>query len=250
MNFETYLNERTKEKLTEEYAIELIKTQCKNINLNWPLYRGMSMGHPYQLIDASNSFRTSANTSNYYTVLIDHFLHKSDYPLRSKSIICSTNRGYANMYVEDHIDDNGLLYVIVPYDSVSLGVCPKKDIWDNQLLLGDKYYNLNNVNDLLSYAGVPENSYDDILNYLISDKWNRNNHQILAKEFPVNISKESANDKLSKLYSSKNLNFSLIKNDEISTYKNNEVWFSGKCIAIAERKWKNIVATLKINRFQ
>lgn len=246
MDFKQYLTERTKKSISEDEVIEIIKSNCKNININWPLYRGMTIGPAYQIIDTSNSYRISANTTNHYTIMIDRVLNKLDpsYPKRSKSLICSTNRGYADLYAEDHMDDNGALYVIVPFDDVVLGVCPTKDIWEIKTLLGNKYRTIHDINSMMFFARVPDDSYEDILDFLISDKWDRNRNHELDECFPLGITKEDADKKLMSMYSNDNLKFSFIKSNEISSYKNNEVWFSGKCIAILARKWKNICDTL------
>lgn len=65
--------------------------------------------------------RKSANTDNYYTLLVDHDPAWSDYPPRSASVICSNQTWNAKSY--------GDVYVVLPEGDPIVGVCAKQDFW-------------------------------------------------------------------------------------------------------------------------
>lgn len=65
--------------------------------------------------------RTSANTDNYYTLLVDHDPAWSDYPPRSSSIIASSKLRVAQGY--------GTPYVVLPEHDPQIGICSEADYW-------------------------------------------------------------------------------------------------------------------------
>ena len=80
-----------KKKISVEDAIILAKN---NPNTEKLIFRGMKDSGDYLLIEGDKGGRQSAHTKNYYTMLLDQQLKDSKYPMRSKSIICTTNRNY------------------------------------------------------------------------------------------------------------------------------------------------------------
>lgn len=106
-----------------EEARELIHTKCKNtIQQNGHYFRGIhKVRGDYLLFKSGNTERKSANTSNYYTLLLDNLPNWKKFPKRSKSIICSSGIQKALDY--------GHVYDVYPYDSATVAVCPKDDLW-------------------------------------------------------------------------------------------------------------------------
>lgn len=131
MRFEAYLitEDRRTEEISEKEVKKLLQTTHKEA---WdrrklaPIYRGISFKKPFGFVRPSQSERTSANTINVYTLLMDNLSSWSKFPKRSKSLICSTSRGRAADY-----GYSGGIYTVVPKNGAKIGVCPKYDIWDS-----------------------------------------------------------------------------------------------------------------------
>ena len=136
MRFETYLTEGRSKPLKEEDFIKLIKSgkyddAIKGFDKKQGiLYRGvMDSKHiPYSIIDPTKGrLRRSANTSNEYTLLMDNLPEWKDYPKRSRSLICTTDKWYA--------DGFGDLKIVLPVNGAKLGVCTSEDLWDSFMLI-------------------------------------------------------------------------------------------------------------------
>ena len=88
---------------------------------NSQIFRGKEGGPAYGYIDPSNFERESAHTKNYYTLIIDNSEKWSEYPDRSKSIVCTTGQRAASNY--------GDTYLVIPEGSPKVGIAPARDIW-------------------------------------------------------------------------------------------------------------------------
>ncbi len=88
---------------------------------NSQVFRGIEGGPAYGYIDPSNFKRESAHTKNYYTLIIDNSDKWSEYPDRSKSIVCTTGQRAASNY--------GDTYLVIPEGSPKVGIAPARDIW-------------------------------------------------------------------------------------------------------------------------
>ncbi len=127
MKFKQYLTENSRAKaLEDEDAYALVKKHCKkayNAYLKgWAIYRGIKYPINYHMfIDPSKSTRKSANTSNYYTLLVDNNPLWKDYPKRSQSIICTNSQRKTLGF--------GEMFVVLPYDGSRMGVAPEHDFW-------------------------------------------------------------------------------------------------------------------------
>jgi len=87
-----------------------------------PIYRGFKRGADYNYIDSNKGKpRTSANTENYMTWLMDNLSSWKGYPKRSRGIICSTNINNAQNY--------GKMNHVIPYNDAKIAVCPSDDVW-------------------------------------------------------------------------------------------------------------------------
>ena len=118
------------EKVLDQYA-DIIKPIIHNGTY---LYRGMRhMPGGFGFGDGSKLNRKSANTRNYYTLIMDNVPEWDPYPKRSKSFICSSQRSGAGGYGQT-------VYVVIPLEGQDIGVCPAPDLWgsfDKETVLMD-----------------------------------------------------------------------------------------------------------------
>ena len=125
MRLVEYIEQRRGEDITKEQADQLLETKhSKAVTPAAEIFRGVDGYGDYIYVDPSKSkqLRVSANTDNYYTLVIDNSPEWKDYPKRSKSLICSTDRGYADSF--------GEVYRVYPINGAKIGVCPGDDIWN------------------------------------------------------------------------------------------------------------------------
>lgn len=232
MKFIQFLNESTesyKKKISLEEAIEIAKKSkfdSKNM-----IFRGMGDSGDYLIIDGTKGGRTSANTKNYYTAILDELLKNTKYPLRSKSIICSTDKGRAQDY--------GDLYVIIPLDGAIIGSTNRSDIWNmsfNALGCTDLMVDFN---DHFNTLEIKDRSYETIVKGLksvvdndLSNFSYDSDLKYAAKEIKNVFKNERTVEKdLTTLYGSIVDQFTLHNpGDELK--KNTEVWIGGPCLAV------------------
>lgn len=115
-------------KMPEDAAFEWIKAHsykyAKGLSHSSAIWRGMNpKDGGAQWGDTSRFKRSSANTHNYYTLLIDSSKKWEHFPKRSRSFICSTGEHSSASY--------GKLFYVFPEDNAEIGVCPSNDIWDS-----------------------------------------------------------------------------------------------------------------------
>ena len=127
MRFKQFISESRGRELTIEEAAEWIKTNSTTMleelrGRGRLLYRGKPGSIKPQIADSRNSVRTSANTSNEYTLMLDSALAWKSFPKRSKSFICTTNSGYAGEY--------GNVLIVFPPDEAKIACAQAKDFWD------------------------------------------------------------------------------------------------------------------------
>jgi len=229
MRLQQYLNEGRSVGIDKNTAISEIKKNCWNNykfflkKREW-VFRGIRRkSDAYLKIDSNTGTpRVSANTPrNYYTLLMDNLSSWKKYPLRSRSIICSTSDEYA--------EDYGTLYVVIPYDDANVGIASDEDIWDSFKMGG-----LNRFNNFLSMAffenglKVGKSSYKELEKALIeinkSGKYDGDKLNIFDKDRDVM-------KQLDRIMSPKYNGFKHgIKN--MSPHK--EVWIQGKSILVNE----------------
>lgn len=129
-------------KLTEVFHSGIKKSISLNDAVNWcrtyapkgmnaiqgdlasRIYRSITdIRNVYMQMNSSGmSGRKSANTLNTYTLCMDNFPEWNGYPKRNKSYICATYNAKVRSFRPNS-------YLIVPKDSVLLGVCSRDDIW-------------------------------------------------------------------------------------------------------------------------
>lgn len=239
MRFLEFLNESYKKRITVDDAIELIKDNVHN-DLKKPLYRGMSDGADCMIIDSTYVGRKSANTKNYYTLILDQILKTTKFPLRSKSIICSKAKHIA----EDYGD---ALYVIFPMKGVKIAAVNEVDIWHTTFKADHYDGRMLDLNGFMKDMGISDDSFNSIvedLNKMFEndDKYN--------SEFPYMLLKKAIDDtkdvktSLLKLYKTVVDKFTLHdSSSEISGMS--ECWVEGKCIAIKYEVFLNALYKMK-----
>jgi len=250
-----------KNTISEEEAIKLIKTHCKNVNIKKPLYRGMKRkyGEDFYSIQADKGSRKSQNTSNHYTLIIDHFLNSkygNRVPFRGKSLICTNDLSYTYNY--------GDAFVIFPYDDTEIGKCPHFDIWHTRIALGDIRGTIDDINNYLNDVVSDPKSYSDIVNAItkfLNDDSNDGAKgwagQIYAafkdtweewgddEEWDEVDKKDVVEGVLEQAYDpehSLEFEFGTYKEleiDELDT--EHEFWFGGKCVAIEITEFKMMI---------
>ena len=138
ITFKKFLEEVQYDEMDLDAAIKIINTKCKDafwmIHSNTPFYRGdpnvpndvEELG--FAIADPSKTERKSANTTNYYTVILDNIPSMAEYPKRSKSFICTTSHLKARDFARQSTP-----YIIIPFDNVDIGVVNSGDLWDMSL---------------------------------------------------------------------------------------------------------------------
>lgn len=237
MRFKEFLQEASyRQDISDEKAVELIKEHCKDAldHADKPMWRGFSGKESAYLIDPASGGRGSRNTSNHYTVILDHFLPEHGYPRRSQSIICTNNAG------DYYADSYGHVYALFPYDGVKMGVTASRDLWETPAFAMGKSTRKRGIeqwNEWMKRYGIRDGSYELLV------------HDIKeAMDASLDVaavfgSPEEVEDVLRDAYSPENLEFSLADSKNIMEYEDlsREVWFSGKCVALSRETWHRLL---------
>lgn len=88
-------------------------------NMGFKIYKGFKGDPTFRMLPLKN--RTSQNTSNIYTLLIDSNPYWVDYPKRDNSFICTNGKNYAQAH--------GNVYQLYPEGDPLIAICPEYDIW-------------------------------------------------------------------------------------------------------------------------
>lgn len=238
MRFKEFIREaKHREDISIEKAVELLEEYCSEAykHFDEPLWRASKrMTEDAYLVNGEEGNRTSANTQNYYTLIMDHFLPDLGYPKRSKSIILGNTENL------EYVEAYGTVYAIFPYDGVKIGVCEHQDLWHTQIKVGheENKMKLPQLNSRFEEANLDESSYQDFKNSIISainDKTSDN--WIVQGMFGKDPSKVESI--LREAYSPDSLNLNLATSANIQKYddKGRELWIGGKCIAIKRSTW-------------
>lgn len=169
------INEDRTQSIQKEEAIGLIKKNCmKHVKglkngSRATIYRGTwsNIRTGYGVLDPRKGTpRESANTSNHMTLLMDNLPSWKKFPLRSRSVICSTDKRTAYNF--------GDRYYVYPYDKCIFGTAPAGDVWGAFEALGVD--SVDEFNAFLTRTGAPsvsDKSYsalkDDISNVYDND---------------------------------------------------------------------------------
>lgn len=220
-------------------------------NTNYQIYRGMYNTSPIIFGNGNNMNRRSANTQNYYTLLIDNNAKWNEFPKRSKSFICSTDTNNASMY--------GKTYLVIPLENQPIGICPENDFWWSFKLGNPSDLNaeLNNLASWCKINKLSEISYNILMSQLakidtIAIKLFDDEDMLEEAKYNCSILYEMGYFEefnlmavLSKFYDPKLNNFKL--QHDVKGEVDKEVWLSGKVLFIElENEWPEILEELGI----
>jgi hypothetical protein len=106
-------------------ALPQLQVALESFDKGVRIYRGLSHTESKYRHKPQMQFgqRVSANTDNYYTLIVDHDPAWSDYPPRSASIICTNIMNVAGGY--------GTPYVVLPIGDPQMGICSAVDYWQS-----------------------------------------------------------------------------------------------------------------------
>ncbi|WP_407305444.1 hypothetical protein [Acinetobacter sp.] len=219
--------------IEEVKAWKMIARFCKDAipDLNNPIVRGTrgaSSTATVQLIHGAAGSRKSANTTNYYTVILDKVLTPLGFPKRSASIIC------ANWKNRKHASGYGEMYAIIPFDGVKIGVCPNYDMWDTEIKLGGWTKTIQRWNREFKYMGVRDSdTYDKMIEILelkaesLEDMGWKHSDETWMKAFLPGLADKTFKDAYMKAFK-----LTTTKEASYNDGKRHEVWIGGKCVAI------------------
>jgi len=121
-------------------------------------------------IDSNKMNRVSANTFNYYTLWMDNHPSWSEFPKRSKSLVCSTNLITASNYAR-----KSYAQLMIPADSNKIGICSDDDLWTSFDALSDmaensvsrdRHFTMDTFMTVLYYGlsglGIPESEVSSL----------------------------------------------------------------------------------------
>ena len=260
--------------INKEEMIDILKKNCKEfledfIETKKPkIFRGLQQSEDYKLIKPSESIRTSKNTSNHYTLIVDNSIRWSEYPKRSKSLICTTEYNIAKNF--------GEVYIVIPFDNTKIGVCPESDFWGSfkkgfpeiGCQLRDFTYDLrsNNVradsyeNLLLDLSKLEVRLKENIeeFGYFKStfDPNHITNTSGFFKNFNVNL---SLYDQIDDAFDPNKNGFQLTNYSGLNNLKENiqhsykthreenlgfEIWSDSNCLLVKERLFKNLMKAI------
>jgi len=110
-------------KIPKNNIDEFLSKKCPiAFNSPFKIYRGIRNERSLLYGNSKLFKRTSVNTKNYYTLLMDYILPKwKIYPKRSYSFICSSDMIDCSAY--------GKIYQVFPVGDPIIGICPDGDLW-------------------------------------------------------------------------------------------------------------------------
>lgn len=255
MKFYKYINEgygkSRVDPIPESDAKDSIRYNCKKSVQSTPIYRGVkSFRDVFGFGNSENQeeLRMSANTANYYTLILDNSKKWSKFPKRSKSFVCTTNIKTASFY--------GNPYLVIPFDGTPIGICPRGDIWESF----DEISDLSIFNDIIGIAASVLNldikkmqkDYKYLLKSLdeigkdykektSNAKWVKMQHEVPDYLEKFEESNKKFSEYLIDLLSPARNNFKLVKaGNKIPI--NKEIWFQGKAIFIKLEETNKIVS--------
>jgi len=241
------------ELISESDAKESVRYNCKKSIKSTPIYRGTnSFNSEYGFGDTNNAskLRISANTDNYYTLIIDNSQPWSSFPKRSKSFICSTDLQEARAY------GGRDTYRVIPFDGTPIGICPAGDIWDSFKDIGGLRIFNGAINLAAKASGPAERKMNTDHKFLLktfdsigkdyieknqNPSWSINLTSRLRKLFDdFAKSGKSFSDYLINVAFDPKKNGFKLKKAGNQLPKENEVWFEGKAVFIKMNELEEI----------
>lgn len=141
---ERYSNSRRVE-LSIDEAVSMYLNKCSDWDLfsNKQIYRGTTGITQFFYVNPKNSNdkRMPANldSSGYYQGFFDNIESWKKAPKRTQSLIMSTSRLDAIRFSysdDDNPEDDGGLYIMIPYNNTNIGMCSEYDLWESFPVIG------------------------------------------------------------------------------------------------------------------
>lgn len=255
MKFAAFLLEsKHKQSIDTEEAIEIAKNYCSNAIKNGiELYRGGNFNDDAYLMDSSKTIRRSANTSNHYTIVMDHLIKDENYPLRSKSFIMAAEDYIAGGYGSSRRR-------IIPFDDAKIGTAKQDDLWYvslNTKIL--KYFTFEDFAAMFNSLDAPDTSYEKLLSFIVElldklikrqekdpDDISRSEEEFLKMFDGVKPTNADVEARLKDIFDPKKIGLEFFTG-ATATDKNlkGECWLSGKALAVTDEIYDEIVKALK-----
>lgn len=206
------------------------------------IFRGWKGEREMGIYDPKSGQRTSKNTTNHYTALLDTNPKNHGWPARANSFICTTQRGTAAGY--------GTPYHIFVFDDTEIGETNTDDIWHLRLYFPGLNFQVSIVdfNKFWDRIDAPETNMKDMIQHvkqagpkLILTELEKRNYAPPAGMSAEEVVELLISD-IPKAYSFSGLECTLNK---IESLGKGEVWFSGKCIMVPVDKMTEIWAAMK-----
>ena len=242
ISFKQYLLEADhKHEIHQEDAFDYALKHCKEaLKLGMkPMVRGTFSDHStaFVLTPETADDRKSANTSNYYTKILDETLGVAGYSLRSRSVI------FANWENLHTAQDFGTVYAVLPVDGSKIGVCPFYDIFEVEIKIGGVQHGINIWNGEFELRDVPDRSFAKIVSGIeatLTPDFDPEHH--FKDDFKKIFTPGKVKDQLLAAYDPKTLGFKLSTIAGIANLKGaHELWTSGKCIAIELDEYETLL---------
>lgn len=185
--------------------------------------------------------RRSKNTLNYYTEWVDNSTKWSQFPKRSRSLICSSDKVYASGY--------GQLAVVVPTVDTSVGVCPKNDWWFsfNDTSPKNDPDEINRfVHDVLKSNGIYLNgktvTYKEFAQHLYNIDLEKYDASVFTEDLKAQAMELGGVAELMDYVFDPAANeFSLTTWRQYSVTGDHEVWLSATCVMVPMYTWTQLV---------
>lgn len=182
MKFQQYLTEGRSKDIKKEEFERLLTTRYRHSaesfinNKNGAIFRGIfDANFRYALTNPlSGAPRTSANTTNEYTLFVDNHPSWKQYPKRSRSIIASSDI--------DATENFGNPYIVFPMNGTKIGMCSSSDFWGSFDYM-EKTINFYAMDDF-------NNSLAPMLSWVTGNRRNTKNWATMSKamsEFDKNL---------------------------------------------------------------
>lgn len=223
---------------------------------NKPLWRGnrtpLAPENTAVVLDPSATERVSQNTSNHYTLFFDNHPERVNWPKRSRSLICTTNRAMASSYARGELSP----YAVIPFDHTKLGAVNRNDIWETRLTTPDVRRNeLPDFNQVWATLYPNLRTWDD---WVRADGDKALNDTAIAWANEIDPDAEGVAGKVGQLiqkngllstittmYSNKNVTPAhSVHNTSNLQAVSGEVWVGGKCLVIPGRYWDTVKAAI------
>lgn len=235
---------------TVEELAEVAKSNCQDAlkTAQLPIIRGTRSGEfeVGGVYHGAKGSRSSRNTTNFYTVILDELLgRRNGYPLRSASIICGN-------YENEHAREYGALFYIFPFNKVKVGVCPDEDIWETQVKLGNtNRVDIAALNDAFEYFTGFKRGADftyvelikELKAYREENEGDEDKLYRFNRFFPPGKDIEEC---IEQAYLEPDWDLATTANPTYNDGAAHELWIGGPCLAVAEESGEQFYKLLEL----